>query len=138
MSERVIKPLGRGFLFLDSHPAGCARMVRDLAGQVERQAPERRTALVIGSSSGYGLAATIAGLTRYGIDGMGVSFEKAPTARRTATAGWYRTAETAVLAAEFGRDFRFINADAFADTTKDEVLGLIAERFGGVDHLIYS
>ena len=138
MSERVIKPLGRGFLFLDSHPAGCARVVRDLAGQVERRAPERRTALVIGSSSGYGLATTIAGLARYGIDGIGVSFEKAPTARRTATAGWYRTAETAVLAAEFGRDFRFFNADAFADTTKDEVLGLIAERFGGIDHLIYS
>ncbi|TCC42888.1 enoyl-[acyl-carrier-protein] reductase FabV [Kribbella capetownensis] len=138
MSERVIKPLGRGFLFLDSHPAGCARIVRDLAGQVERRAPERRTALVIGSSSGYGLATTIAGLARYGIDGIGVSFEKAPTARRTATAGWYRTAETAVLAAEFGRDFRFFNADAFADTTKDEVLGLIAERFGGIDHLIYS
>jgi enoyl-[acyl-carrier protein] reductase / trans-2-enoyl-CoA reductase (NAD+) len=138
MSERVIKPLGRGFLFLDSHPAGCARIVRDLAGQVERRAPERRTALVIGSSSGYGLATTIAGLARYGIDGIGVCFEKAPTARRTATAGWYRTAETAVLAAEFGRDFRFFNADAFADTTKDEVLGLIAERFGGIDHLIYS
>jgi enoyl-[acyl-carrier protein] reductase/trans-2-enoyl-CoA reductase (NAD+) len=97
MSERVIKPVGRGFLFLDSHPAGCAQVVRDLAGQVERRTPERRVALVIGSSSGYGLAATIAGLARYGIDGVGVSFEKAPTARRTATAGWYRTAETAAL-----------------------------------------
>jgi enoyl-[acyl-carrier protein] reductase/trans-2-enoyl-CoA reductase (NAD+) len=138
MSERVVKPVGRGFLFLDSHPAGCGRLVRDLAGQVERRAPERRTALVIGSSSGYGLAATIAGLARYGIDGIGVSFEKAPTARRTATAGWYRTAETAALAAEFGRDFRFVNADAFADTTKTEVLDLIAERWGGIDHLIYS
>src|SRR4029453_15404878 len=61
-----------------------------------------------------------------------------PTARRTATAGWYRTAETAALAAEFGRDFRFVNADAFADTTKTEVLDLIAERWGGIDHLIYS
>ncbi|MGW1340024.1 enoyl-[acyl-carrier-protein] reductase FabV [Kribbella sp. NPDC002412] len=138
MTERVIKPLGRGFLFLDSHPAGCARLVRDAAAQVARRAPERRTALVIGSSSGYGLAATIAGLARYGIDGVGVSFEKAPTARRTATAGWYRTAETAALAAEFGRDFRFVNADAFADTTKTEVLDLIAERWGGIDHLIYS
>ncbi|MFI7068382.1 enoyl-[acyl-carrier-protein] reductase FabV [Kribbella sp. NPDC050124] len=138
MTERVIKPLGRGFLFLDSHPAGCVRLVRDAAAQVERRAPERRTALVIGSSSGYGLAATIAGLARYGIDGVGVSFEKAPTARRTATAGWYRTAETAALAAEFGRDFRFVNADAFADTTKTEVLDLIAERWGGIDHLIYS
>ncbi|WP_328519162.1 enoyl-[acyl-carrier-protein] reductase FabV [Kribbella sp. NBC_00359] len=138
MSERVIKPVGRGFLFLDSHPAGCAQLVRDLAAQVDRRTPERRTALVIGSSSGYGLATTIAGLARYGIDGVGVSFEKAPTARRTATAGWYRTAETAALAAELGSSFAFVNADAFADTTKAEVLDLIAERFGGIDHLIYS
>jgi len=137
MSERVIKPVGRGFLFLDSHPAGCAQLVRDLAAQVEHRTPERRVALVIGSSSGYGLATTVAGLARYGIDGVGVSFEKAP-ARRTATAGWYRTAETAALASELGREFHFVNADAFADTTKDEVLGLIAERFGGIDHLIYS
>jgi len=138
MSERVVKPVGRGFLFLDSHPAGCAQLVRDLADQVEHRTPERQVALVIGSSSGYGLATTIAGLARYGIDGIGVSFEKAPTARRTATAGWYRTAETAALAAELGRSFSFVNADAFADTTKTEVLELIAERFGGIDHLIYS
>jgi enoyl-[acyl-carrier protein] reductase/trans-2-enoyl-CoA reductase (NAD+) len=138
MSERVIKPVGRGFLFLDSHPDGCAQLVRDLAGQVDRRTTERRVALVIGSSSGYGLAATVAGLARYGIDGVGVSFEKAPTVRRTATAGWYRTAETAALARELGREFHFVNADAFADITKDEVLELVAERFGGVDHLIYS
>ena len=138
MTERVIKPLGRGFLFLDSHPAGCAQLVRDIADQVERRTTERRTALVIGSSSGYGLATTIAGLARYGIDGVGVSFEKAPTARRTATAGWYRTAETAALAAELGRSWTFVNADAFADTTKTEVLALVAERLGGIDHLIYS
>jgi enoyl-[acyl-carrier protein] reductase / trans-2-enoyl-CoA reductase (NAD+) len=138
MSERVVKPLGRGFLFLDSHPAGCARIVRELAAAVEQRAPERRTALVIGSSSGYGLATTIAGLARYGVDGIGVSFEKAATARRTATAGWYRTAETAALAAELGRSWSFVNADAFADTTKDEVLDLVAEQLGGIDHLIYS
>jgi enoyl-[acyl-carrier protein] reductase/trans-2-enoyl-CoA reductase (NAD+) len=93
---------------------------------------------VIGSSSGYGLATTIAGLAGYGVDGVGVSFEKGPSARRTATAGWYRTAETAALARDLGREFHFVNADAFADTTKQEVLELIAERFGGVDHLIYS
>jgi enoyl-[acyl-carrier protein] reductase/trans-2-enoyl-CoA reductase (NAD+) len=138
MSERVVKPVGRGFLFLDSHPAGCARIVRDMAAAVEQRTPERRTALVIGSSSGYGLATTIAGLARYGIDGIGVCFEKAATARRTATAGWYRTAETAALAAELGRSWSFVNADAFADTTKDEVLDLVAEQLGGIDHLIYS
>ncbi|MER7249143.1 enoyl-[acyl-carrier-protein] reductase FabV [Kribbella sp. NPDC000426] len=137
MSERVIKPVGRGFLFLDSHPAGCARIVRDLAAEVESRTPDRRTALVIGSSSGYGLATTIAGLARYGVDGIGVSFEKAPTARRTATAGWYRTAETAALAEELGRSWSFVNADAFSDDTKNDVLDKVAE-LGGIDHLIYS
>ncbi|MEU0092071.1 enoyl-[acyl-carrier-protein] reductase FabV [Kribbella sp. NPDC006257] len=139
MTERLIKPLGRGFLFLDSHPAGCAQIVRGLTGQVEaRMTDARPVALVVGSSSGYGLATTIAGLARYGINGVGISFEKAPTHRRTATAGWYRTAETAAYAAEQGSEFHFVNADAFADTTKSEVLDLIAERFGGVDYLIYS
>jgi enoyl-[acyl-carrier protein] reductase/trans-2-enoyl-CoA reductase (NAD+) len=137
MTERVIKPLGRGFLFVDSHPAGCARIVRDMAAAVEHRTPARRTALVIGSSSGYGLATTIAGLARYGVDGIGVSFEKAPTARRTATAGWYRTAETAALARELGRSWSFVNADAFADDTKNAVLDQVAE-LGGIDHLIYS
>ncbi|GAB3834158.1 trans-2-enoyl-CoA reductase family protein [Kribbella italica] len=138
MTERVIKPVGRGFLFLDSHPAGCEQVVRDLAAQVEARTPDKRpVALVIGASSGYGLAATIAGLVRYGIDGVGVSFEKAP-ARRTATAGWYRTAATAAYAEQAGRKFHFVNADAFADTTKDEVLDLVAKEFGPVDYLIYS
>jgi enoyl-[acyl-carrier protein] reductase / trans-2-enoyl-CoA reductase (NAD+) len=138
MTERVIKPVGRGFLFLDSHPAGCEQIVRDLTEQVEARTPDTRpVALVIGSSSGYGLATTIAGLARFGIDGIGISFEKAP-ARRTATAGWYRTAATAAYAESVGSTFHFLNADAFADTTKADVLDLLQEKFGGVDYLIYS
>ncbi|WP_432939432.1 trans-2-enoyl-CoA reductase family protein [Kribbella sp. CA-253562] len=139
MTERLIKPVGRGFLFLDSHPAGCERLVQDLTAQVEaRTADQNPVALVIGSSSGYGLAATIAGLARYGINGVGVSFEKAATARRTASAGWYRTAATAQYAEQNGRKFHFLNADAFADTTKDDVLDLVEREFGGVDYLVYS
>jgi enoyl-[acyl-carrier protein] reductase/trans-2-enoyl-CoA reductase (NAD+) len=139
MTDRLIKPVGRGFLFLDSHPTGCAQVVKELTEQVEARTPDQRpVALVIGSSSGYGLAATVAGLARYGIDGIGVSFEKAPTVRRTATAGWYRTAATAQYAKDQGSNFHFVNADAFADTTKDEVLDLLQEKFGGVDYLIYS
>ncbi len=141
MTERLVTPKGRGFLFLDSHPEGCARHVAGLraaipaAGQAGRQRP---VALIIGSSSGYGLAATIAGIARHGITGAGVCFERPPTHRRTATAGWYRTIATAKIAAEAGSDLRFVNADAFADGTKEEVLDLIGERFGGVDQLIYS
>jgi enoyl-[acyl-carrier protein] reductase/trans-2-enoyl-CoA reductase (NAD+) len=103
----------------------------------EKPPTRRPTALVIGSSAGYGLASTIAGLVRYGIDGVGIGFERS-AGHRTASAGWYRTIATHAIARELGSDFSFLNADAFADTTKAETLDLLAERFGGVDYLIYS
>jgi enoyl-[acyl-carrier protein] reductase/trans-2-enoyl-CoA reductase (NAD+) len=142
MTERIVTPKGRGFLFLDSHPEGCARTVTDMRAAVpppgKASDTRRPVALIIGSSSGYGLAMTVAGLARHGIAGVGLCFERPPTARRTGTAGWYRTIAAAEIAAEVGSDFAVVNADAFADATKDAVLGLIAERFGGVDYLIYS
>ncbi|WP_326765608.1 enoyl-[acyl-carrier-protein] reductase FabV [Streptomyces sp. NBC_01591] len=141
MSERVIAPKNRGFLFLDSHPAGCERLVEDMwqAVPAPSRVPDRApVALVIGSSAGYGLAATIAGLARAGIRGIGVCFEKAP-GRRTGTAGWYRTAATAELARRHGHDMVFLNGDAFSDEMKNQVAQVLEERFDGrLDYLIYS
>ncbi|MFF4277931.1 enoyl-[acyl-carrier-protein] reductase FabV [Streptomyces kronopolitis] len=141
MSERVITPRSRGFLFLDSHPAGCARLVEEMwrAVPAPEHAPDTApVALVVGSSAGYGLAATIAGLARAGIRGIGVCFEKAPTERRTATAGWYRTAAIAELALRHGQEMVFLNGDAFSDAMKDQVADVLRERFGRLDHLVYS
>ncbi|WP_425264251.1 enoyl-[acyl-carrier-protein] reductase FabV [Streptomyces bungoensis] len=139
-SKRVVDPTGRGYLLLESHPAGCFRSVQLMRAEVpapENPAARRPTALVVGSSAGYGLASTIAGLVRYGIDGVGIGLER-PAGHRSASAGWYRTIATHAIARELGADFSFRNADAFADTTKTETLDLLAERFGGVDYLIYS
>ncbi|MGH3686231.1 MAG: enoyl-[acyl-carrier-protein] reductase FabV [Pseudonocardiaceae bacterium] len=141
MTTRAIRPTGRGFLLFDSHPTGCARIVETLWSQVpplptgERRRP---VALVIGSSAGYGLAATIVGLARYGICGVGLCHEKSWSTRRTATAGWYRTIATAALARKAGTQLEFVNADCFADATKTDVMTMIAEQFGPVDYLIYS
>ncbi|MER6145941.1 enoyl-[acyl-carrier-protein] reductase FabV [Streptomyces sparsogenes] len=143
MSARVITPRNRGFLFLDSHPAGCKRLVEDMwqavPGPAADPSPDAPVALVIGSSAGHGLAATVAGLKRVGFHGIGICFEKEPTERRTATAGWYRTAATARYAESTGRDLVFLNGDAFADSMKSHVGDLIEKRFGGrLDYLIYS
>lgn len=141
MTERVITPRNRGFLFLDSHPAGCRKVVADMwqdltPAPVDGDGP---VALVIGSSAGYGLAATLAGLRRAGIRGIGICFEKTPTERRTGTAGWYRTAATAELAREAGRDMVFLNGDAFSDEMKGQVVDLLKQHFGArLDYLIYS
>ncbi|MGW1733820.1 enoyl-[acyl-carrier-protein] reductase FabV [Streptomyces sp. NPDC001999] len=95
-------------------------------------------ALVIGSSAGYGLAATLVGLRAHRMRGLGIAFEAAATERRTAGAGWYRTARTAELAAESGADFTFLNGDAFSDGVKDEAADLLAAGFGKIDLLVYS
>lgn len=139
-SERVVNPTGRGYLQLESHPAGCFRSVGLMRAQVPApdNPPVRRpTALVIGSSAGYGLASTITGLVRYGIDGVGIGFER-PAGQRSASAGWYRTIATDAIARDLGSNFVFRNADAFLDSTKAATLDLLSERFGGVDYLIYS
>ncbi|WP_406110461.1 enoyl-[acyl-carrier-protein] reductase FabV [Kitasatospora purpeofusca] len=143
MTPRVLTPRNRGFLFLDAHPAGCRQLVADMweACPAPARVPDGDgpVALVIGSSAGYGLAATVAGLKRAGVRGIAVSFEKAPTERRTATAGWYRTAATAGLARAAGRDLVFLNGDAFSDPMKEQVAEVLQERFGGrLDHLVYS
>ena len=144
MSVRVISPRNRGFLFLDSHPAGCAKLVEDMWNHSVPTPVEAGTttrapvALVIGCSAGYGLAATVAGLARHGIRGIGVGFEKAPD-RRTGTAGWYRTAAVDRLARAHGRDFVFRNGDAFSDAMKDQVAEIVRDRFDGrIDYLVYS
>src|ERR1700730_11831817 len=113
MAMSVIAPKGKGALLLDAHPAGCAQSVA-AAAEVGAGAPlagQSPRVLVIGSSSGYGHAITIAGLAGMSMSGIGLSFERAAAGRRTASAGWYRTVSLAGVAREHGADFEFVNGD---------------------------
>ena len=139
MGMRHIEPKQRGFLIVNSHPEGAAATVRRTWEEIPARTDGRRpVALILGHSAGYGLATLLAGLRQHGIRGVGVAFEGADTGRRTATGGWYRTAEAARLAREAGHDVTFVNADAFSDESRKQVLDLVAERHGPVDHLVYS
>ncbi|MFI6152308.1 enoyl-[acyl-carrier-protein] reductase FabV [Kitasatospora sp. NPDC051170] len=139
MSTQQINPKQRGYLIVNSHPAGSAATVERLWERLEPASGDRRpVALVLGSSAGYGLSILLAGLRRHGIRGVGVAYETPASERRTATAGWYRTAAGAELIERAGGDFTFVNADAYADATRTDVLKLVADRYGKVDYLIYS
>jgi enoyl-[acyl-carrier protein] reductase/trans-2-enoyl-CoA reductase (NAD+) len=140
VAERLVESRGKGVLLLDSHPTGCERTVQlaadEIAAPADSTAPPP-TALVIGSSAGYGAAITIAGLIGLRLRGLGLALER-PPGRLTASAGWYRTAEMARVADSVRADFEFHNADCFADATKTQILDRLAERFGALDYLIYS
>lgn len=139
MTLRQIDPKQRGFLIVNSHPTGSAATVTRMWEQIPpRSDGSSPVVLLLGHSAGYGLATLLTGLRQHGIRGVGVAYEGAETERRTASAGWYRTAAAARLAAEAGHDFVFLNTDAFSEKGKREVLNLVEQRFGKVDHLIYS
>ncbi len=140
MVEQVVEPRIRGFISVTAHPEGCAVNVRDQAALAAEALPGAGLGptLVVGSSTGYGLATLLSAAFGYGAPVLGVCFEKPSEETRLGTAGWYNLAEAHRLAREQGRHVETINADAFAHSTKDAVIGALRERFGKLDLLIYS
>ncbi len=141
MSLQVVQSRIRGFISLTAHPDGCAANVRDQIDVIERGGLEGSlgTALVLGSTTGYGLASALTTCFGYGAKTLGVGFEKAPADDKTGTAGWYNAAEASRLARERGLTYRTINGDAFDPATKQEVIDTLRSGgFGPVDMLIYS
>lgn len=136
----IIQPKFRGFICTTAHPTGCAKQVQEQIDYVKSQKPIQgpKKALVIGASTGYGLASRIALTFGAGADTIGVFFEKPSSGNRTATAGWYNTAAFEKAAAEAGYVAKSINGDAFSKQIKEETIELIKKEFGKVDIVVYS
>ncbi len=139
MSKQVVQPRIRGFISLTAHPDGCAANVREQVEVIERGHLEGSlgTALVLGSTTGYGLASALVTCFGYGAKTLGVGFEKAPEGDKTGTAGWYNAAEASRLAKERGLTYRTVNGDAFSTEVKAEVVQALRD-LGPVDLVIYS
>ena len=137
----IIVPKIRGFICTTAHPEGCARHVANQISVVGSRglfANGPKKVLVIGSSTGYGLSSRIAAAFGSGAATVGVFFERAGEADRTATAGWYNTAAFEKEAAAAGLYARSFNGDAFSDAIKAEVTAAIKADLGQVDCVVYS
>ncbi len=137
----VIKPKVRGFICTNAHPVGCAASVKEQIEYVKQQGEltkKPKNVLVIGCSTGYGLASRITSAFAGGAKTLGICFEKPPTERKTATAGWYNTAAFHEEAKAAGLYAKTINGDAFSHAIKDETIELIKQDLGKVDLVIYS
>ncbi len=137
----VIKPKVKGFICTTAHPAGCEANVKAQIDFVKSQgrlnnAPKR--VLVIGASTGYGLASRITAAFGCGASTLGIFFEKPATGKRTASAGWYNTAAFQKFADEAGVYAKNINGDAFSHEAKNRVIEIIKEDLGQVDLVVYS
>lgn len=135
----IIEPKVRGFICTTAHPTGCAESVdRQIAYAKAHKAPAGKNVLVIGCSTGYGLATRIAAAFGGGAKTLGVMFEREANPPRTATAGWYNTAAFERRAAENGLYARSINGDAFSAAVKDQVIETVKRDLGQLDLVVYS
>jgi len=137
----VIKPRVRGFMCVTTHPEGCDANVKKQIDYVKSRGslpdvPKR--VLVIGASTGYGLASRISAAFGAGASTLGLFFEKPGTEKKPGTAGWYNSAAFHRYAEQEGLYARSINGDAFSDEIKQQAIEAIREDLGQIDLVVYS
>jgi enoyl-[acyl-carrier protein] reductase/trans-2-enoyl-CoA reductase (NAD+) len=130
----------RGFICLTAHPAGCEQNVKNQIAYVQSKGiidgPKR--VLVIGASTGFGLASRITSAFGSNAATLGVFFEKAPSEGKTASPGWYNSAAFEKEATKAGLYAKSINGDAFSNEVKQQAIELIKADMGQIDLVIYS
>jgi enoyl-[acyl-carrier protein] reductase/trans-2-enoyl-CoA reductase (NAD+) len=137
----IITPRIRGFICTTAHPAGLAASVNEQIEYVQGQSEvngQLKNVLVIGASGGYGLASRVTAAFGAGAATLGVSFEKPPTEKRTASQGWYANIAFEEAAEKAGLYARTLDGDAFSDEMKDQVIETIKADMGQIDLLVYS
>ena len=137
----IIQPKIRGFICTTAHPAGCAHYVQESIDYVKKKGGIKngpKKVLVIGASTGYGLASRIVSAFGCKAATIGVFFEREAENKRTATAGWYNSVAFEQKAKENGLYAKSFNADAFGDEVKRQAAETIKKDWGGVDLLVYS
>ena len=136
----IIEPRMRGFICLTAHPDGCAQNVKNQIEYVKSKGAidGAKKVLVIGASTGFGLASRITSAFGSGAATIGVFFEKPPTEGKTATPGWYNSAAFENEATKVGLYAKSINGDAFSNEIKQQTIDLIKADLGQIDLVIYS
>ncbi len=136
----IIKPRTRGFICTTAHPKGCEKNVLNQIDYVKSKGEigTVKRVLVIGSSTGFGLASRITSAFGLNSSTIGVFFEKPPSKGKTASAGWYNTVAFETEAHKEGLYAKSINGDAFSNEIKEKTIQLIKKDLGQIDLLVYS
>jgi len=137
----IIKPKTRGFICTTAHPTGCEANIKEQIARVKADGavvngPQK--VLVIGASTGYGLASRITAAFGSGAATLGVFLEKSATEKKPGSAGWYNSGAFEKAAHTAGLYAKSINGDAFSNTMRDKTIEIIKEDLGQVDLVVYS
>ncbi|PIA82046.1 trans-2-enoyl-CoA reductase [Gaetbulibacter sp. 4G1] len=136
----IIEPKTRGFICLTSHPKGCEQNVLNQIEYIKERPVKNgpKKVLVIGASTGFGLASRITSAYGSNAATIGAFFEKPPSEGRPASPGWYNSAAFEAQAHKDGLYAKSINGDAFSNEIKAQTIDLIKKDLGEIDLLVYS
>ncbi len=146
----IIKPMIRSNICINSHPLGCAQDTRNQIAYVVEQKKKRGTktfkeggyapknVLVLGCSTGYGLASRIAAAFEFGADTIGVSFEKEATEKKAGTPGFYNNLAFDKEALKAGLKSKTFNMDAFSDECRKTIIDEAKKQGIKFDLIVYS
>ena len=137
----IIKPKTRGFICTTTHPTGCEANVQEQIARVKADgvvANGPKKVLVIGASTGYGLASRITAAFGSAADTLGIFLEKPATEKKPGSAGWYNSAAFEKAAHAAGLYAKSINGDAFSNEMRNKAIEIIKEDMGKVDLVVYS
>ena len=137
----IIKPKVRGFVCVTAHPTGCAAHIQQQIDHVKSKGPIKqgpKNVLVIGASTGYGLASRVTASFGSGAATLGVFYERPSEEGRPATTGWYNSIAFTRAARAAGYYAENINGDAFSEAIKQQTLAMIARDMGPIDLVVYS
>jgi len=137
----IIKPKTRGFICTTTHPTGCEANVQEQIARVKADgavANGPKKVLVIGASTGYGLASRITAAFGSGADTLGIFLEKPATEKKPGSAGWYNSGAFEKAAHAAGLYAKSINGDAFSNEMRSKAIEMIKEDMGQVDLVVYS
>ncbi|PKK92863.1 MAG: enoyl-[acyl-carrier-protein] reductase FabV [Tenericutes bacterium HGW-Tenericutes-6] len=136
----IIKPSIRSNVFTNAHPIGCKQNVENQINEAKKLTPFKgpKNVLIIGGSSGYGLASRIALAYGAGANTINISYEAAPKNNRTGSAGWWNNIYFQEAAKELPTLHKDFVGDAFSLEMKQEVADYISKTVKKVDLVIYS
>jgi enoyl-[acyl-carrier protein] reductase/trans-2-enoyl-CoA reductase (NAD+) len=142
MPKQVVQRRSRGFICVNAHPEGCGKNVERQVAAIRNEVKSPRNGptrvLVVGASTGYGLASRIAAGWGFGAKTLGVFLERPAEGNKTATAGFYNTVAFHQLARKEGLFAASLNADGFSEETKQSAAQIVRKEMGKIDLVIYS
>ena len=137
----IIKPKTRGFICTTAHPTGCEKNVNEQIARVKKDGAIEngpKNVLVIGASTGYGLASRITAAFACGAATLGIFLEKPPKGKKSASAGWYNSYAFEKAAHAEGLYAKSIMGDAFSNEMRDKAIETIKQDMGKIDLVVYS